>query len=203
MWGWVYILSLSRLLFSSLFVCKYLEREKKNWKKKCRLRIEIVPIKFLFWTKKIIYLLLLNNCIMMLFASDLCFICKYFQSRCNFVQLLQVFINNLMRSLQRTDAGRVKTRTFTWWWWGWWWRGVSVSVKSTAALFWATVSFCCQSLIAKEHINFSSRTGEDFTFLFICSRGFFPPFSKVFHSVGQAIKKKEHYHVKQLRPCLL
>ena len=165
------------------------------------------------------YLLLLNNCIMMLFASDLCFICKYFQSRCNFVQLLQVFIKNLMRSLQRTDAGRVKTRTFTWWWWwwwwwggggggggGWWWRGVSVSVKSTAALFWATVSFCCQSLIAKEHINFSSRTGDDFTFLFICSCGFLPPFSKVFHSVGQAIKKKqkkEHYHVKQLRPCLL
>ena len=54
----------------------------------------------------------------------------------------------------------------------------------------ATVSFCCQSLIAKEHINFSSRTGEDFTFLFICSCGFLPPFSKVFHSVGQAIKKK-------------
>lgn len=33
--------------------------------------------------------------------------------------------------------------------------------------FRATVSVCCQSPIAKEHTNFSSRTGEDFIFLFI------------------------------------
>lgn len=39
----------------------------------------------------------------MLFASDLCFICKYFQSRCNFVQLLQVFINKLMRWIRGMD----------------------------------------------------------------------------------------------------
>lgn len=39
--------------------------------------------------------LLLNNCILLL-----CFIYKYFQSRCNFVQLLQVFIDNFMRLLQ-------------------------------------------------------------------------------------------------------
>lgn len=114
----------------------------------------------------------------MLFASDLCFICKYFQSQCNFVQLLQVFINNLMRLFQRTDRGIVNY-------------GLSRDdddgdddvgddgsqcLSSTTALFWATVSFCCQSLIAKEHINFSSRTGEDFTFLFICSQGFSLPF---------------------------
>lgn len=62
-----------------------------------------------------------------------------------------------------------------------------VSVKSAAALFWATVSFCCQSLIAKEHINIQLKDWgfKDFTFLFVCAHGFALPFSKVFYSVGQ------------------
>lgn len=48
----------------------------------------------------------------------------------------------------------------------------SQCLSATTALFGATVSFCCQSLIAKEHMNFSSRTGEDFIFLFLCSQDF-------------------------------
>lgn len=149
----------------------------------------------------------------MLFASDLCFICKYFQSQCNFVQLLQVFINNLMRLFQRTDRGIVNY-------------GLSHGdddgdddvgddgsqcLSSTTALFWATVSFCCQSLIAKEHINFSSRTGEDFTFLFICSQGFSLPFFLKCFTLWVKFNKKnppkkqqqKNTHVKQLQLCLL
>jgi len=93
-------------------------------------------------------------------------------------------MNNLMRLFQRTNGGS-KWRTFTWWWWWWWW----VSVTSTAALFWATVSFCCQSLKAKEHIH----QLEDWWRLYLLFLFFYsftrlsPPFSKVFYSVGSTL----------------
>lgn len=130
----------------------------------------------------------------MLFASDLCFICRYFQSRCNFVQLLQVFIINnndddLMRLFQSVNF-HVTTMVTVWW----------VSVKFTAALFWATVSFCCQSLIAKEHIKFSSRTGEHFNFSFICCFTFSSPLFcfTLWVELNNKTKKKRRYHVKLL-----
>lgn len=115
--------------------------------------------------------------------------CVFLGQRRNFVQLLQVFINeNLMRLSHWTD-GRTDMQTVG--------RTDGRTVRRRAALFWATVSFCCcQSLIAKEHMNFSSRTVAEIRsprsflfdfinrdlFLFFSSLFLFT-FSKAFHSV--------------------
>lgn len=64
-------------------------------------------------------------------------------------------------------------------------RRIRCLVESTAALFGATVSFCCQSLIAKEHINFSSRTGEDLAV----------PFSTFLKRLNSTKKRPVHCHV--------
>lgn len=113
-----------RLAYFFSLCCLYVNIFKKKRKKAV---FELKSPGF-FGTK--ILPLLLNNCIMTSFASDLCLICRYFQSQCNFVQLLQVFINDLMRLFHRTDCWKVEPRTFTWWWWWWWcWRWILMSVE--------------------------------------------------------------------------
>lgn len=57
------------------------------------------------------------------------------------------------------------------------------------ALFLATVSFCCQSLIAKEHMNFSSRTL--FTHLSLLQTPFSPSLMSFFALQVNFNEKKE------------
>lgn len=131
--------------------------------------------------------LLLNNCIILLIAWFIYFL--FISSADTFAlePLLQVFMDKRMRLLETVRKGR-------------------------AASIWATVSFCCQSLIAKEYIHFSSRTGKYLAvFFFYFSQilllfiYFFASFNSVhsFVAVRKKIMTKLRFKLPQKRSCVL
>lgn len=114
----------------------------------------VTPTNF-FWTG--MTFLPLNNCIMLLFCLFLSFsfgfICRY------------ICVCTTSTGIYGEEDEIVRD-----------------AEERRAASIWATVSFCCQSLIAKEHIHFSSRTGKYLCFMDFASLLFFFFF---LHSAGK------------------
>lgn len=161
----LYILSLSRLRFSSLFVCKYFNRKEKY----C-LQTEITHDDFSLLDKKITFAVKqLHNivvCLPLICVSS-ANIFSHGVTLYNFYRYLLIISWDCCRGLRQSELRTVMIMG-------------SVSVYCS----FVPVSFCCQSLIAKDHISIQLKDcGRCYLFIYLCT-SLCLLFSKLFYSVN-------------------